>query len=421
MTHPSPKPNITGKIESLAFGGEGVMRQDGLVIFVPYTAAGDTVEVKIELEKKRFARGRVASLLEASPDRTAPLCPYYEKCGGCQLQHIDYPAQREAKRIMVEDALKRIGKVDFPHVDIEEDQNLPIWAYRERIAMHLQAGKIGFIALDHRTVLEIDTCPIYLEGYHPLFKELQAFAQFFTSPGRVDVMKDGRGKFIVYVRLEEFDRRAKEALEMADQNKAHIASLEIKGVGYWGEETAESDSLGLKILYSPKVFIQSNRSVSEKINLEIKMLLSGSNKVLDLYSGIGVSSLLLAKEGKKVISIESNVVAVEYARENAYLNQVDSIEFITGEVESNLKGLLNEESFDAALINPPREGLYPEVAEALKNSGIKTLIYISCMPSTLARDVNILAEGGYSIKKVKAFDMFPQTGHIETLLQLTRN
>lgn len=412
-------PNFQGKIESIAFGGEGVLKTDGHVVFIPYTAPGDEIEYEIVMKKKRFARGEILKIINPSPERTLPLCPYYQNCGGCQLQHIRYSGQQASKKIMVEDALKRIGKFSFPAVEFEQDPALRPWAYRERVAFHLSQGEIGYIALDNRSIVEVDECPIFLEGKHSLFKELRGLARFFTAAGRVDVLKDHSGKFLVYVRLEHYDKQCKEALEWGHMNMPSVSGLEIDRVGNWGKEIIVTEFEGLVIEYSPRVFIQSNKAVSEKIYQEIGLILEGQKSCLDLYSGIGITSMLMAKQGSQVVAIESNGAAVNFAKNNAKKNGLKNVEFLGGGVESLLPKVLKDHSFDAAVINPPREGLYPEIAEALKKSGIKTLVYVSCMPSTLARDAHILAEGGYKVTRVKAYDMFPQTGHIETLMVLS--
>lgn len=413
--------NITGEVSSLAFGGAGVLKKDGLVVFVPFTAPQDVAEVSIVSKKKRFAFGKLEKIIEPSPLRVTPKCPYFGTCGGCQLQHINYSAQLDSKKQAVIDALSRVGKVSqdqLNEVTIEEAEHP--WGYRERIALHIKEGKIGFFSLDNVNLVEIESCVIFLDQPTTLFNEVRELAKRLTT-GRMDILKDKEGKFLIYVRLDVLPPDGNEILKWAETYLTSISGLEISRLGSFGKSEVQTQVENLSITYSPRVFIQNNASQSLKIYREIANLFKSYSSILDLYSGIGISSLLLAKNGATVESIEYSREAVEWAKKNFENNQETKIKAHCGDVQKLLSGLLNKTKFEAALINPPRDGIDKAVAETLRKSGIKDVIYISCMPSTLARDIKEFIEVGYTIKLVKAFDMFPQTGHIETLLQLQLN
>lgn len=413
-------PLIKGTIDSIAFGGAGLLKDNGLVTFVPFTAPGDVVEVAITKEKKKFREGVLKQILTPSPLRVEPRCPYFGTCGGCQLQHISYEAQLSTKRQSVVDSLLRIGKVSpeiFQNNFTIEGMEDP-WGYRERIALHLIDGKLGYYSEDNTTLIEIEECPIFIKEKGSFFKELRHWTSLLDTNGRVDVLKDKEGKYLLYVRLDEITPKVEKAYRFSQGKLPLVSGLEIARLGKWGKDKVAADLVGLKVFYSPKVFIQNNASQSTKIYEEVTRRLHGSYAILDLYSGIGISSLLLAKQGSKVDAIETSKEAVDWAEINKTINNLPELRFFPTDVERALPNLLQKNAYDAVLINPPRQGIRPEVVKSLKESQIKKMIYISCMPSTLARDVKELSEGGYQLKFAKAYDMFPQTGHIETLLEL---
>lgn len=403
MSLPKLKLNsiVTGEISQIAFGGSGLLRIDNFVLFVPYTAPKDIIEARIVELKKGYGRAELVRIISPSPFRTKPKCPYFGTCMGCQLQHLQYKTQLEIKKGAVADALQRIGKLNHPLVEIVPSEKE--FGYRERITLHLKDEKLGYIGPDNKSILEIHTCPIFTD--EPIIQELQKFkhAHFKKNHGRIQILKDKKGGFLVHLATEP------------PPSNMEKTQLEIE---FRGDKPIQSEILGLKIEYSPKVFIQNNFEESIKIYSEILSIMQDvkPHKVLDLYSGIGVTSCLLAKAGMEVHSIELNPASVKYARKNAQLNNLSNIQFSQGKVEAILK---DDPSFDAVILNPPREGVERQVLLTLSKMKPKTIVYISCMPSTLARDLKLLSDD-YEIKIVKAFDMFPQTGHIETLIRLNR-
>lgn len=418
-----PGDKVQGKIQTLAFGGSGILRLDNFVIFVPFTAPDDEIIAKITQVKKGFAFAEIDTFIKKSPLRTTPKCPYFGICKGCQLQHLKYDAQLESKRHAVSDALSRIGKMEFPPATITgSDQE---YFYRERIELNIEAHefeyKVGYMGKNG--ILEVDVCPIFIHLDNPIIKEVRTLIKKLdfikSNEGRVQILKDKNKGFIVYIELKKIPKNADQIIQ--ELKSELIVGIEI-GNGdissQKGSDTVISDVNGLKIEYSPQVFIQNNFSQSIHIYNEIIKLTKGKASVLDLYSGIGISSLLMMKEGISVTAIEQNLYSVALAKENALRNGMNPDAFIEGNVESLIETYL--EQFDTVLINPPRQGLMKEVVEALVKFKPKEIIYISCMPSTLARDLKEL-NPYYSVNRVQAFDMFPQTGHIETLINLCSN
>lgn len=404
---------VKGIIQEIAFGGSGILKIDGFVLFIPYTAPGDEIVAEISALKKGYGEAKLKEIITPSQIRTKPECPYFGTCMGCQFQHIEYNAQLEIKRKNVEDALIRIGKLDIPKVTILP--SMRIYNYRERITLHLENGKVGYILKDNKTILDIATCPIFsddktiFETLHLLFKDLS---------GRLQVTKD-KGGYLIYAFLKNC-KNPKELVKASTNFKEITGfSLSANGKNYQrGVNTLQSTIEGLKFEYSPQTFIQNNFSQSLNIYREIVRFLEPDHKILDLYSGIGISSLLLASKGKEVIAIEANKYSVKLAEENAARNNLKAI-FKTGYVEEVLTNYLKT-PIDAVIMNPPREGVNKEALRLLVENRPKKIIYISCMPSTLARDLNILKEH-YKVEAVTAFDMFPQTSHVETVVQLKVN
>lgn len=406
---------VKGTIHDIAFGGSGLLKIEGFVLFVPFTAPGDEIVAEITLLKKGFGEAKIVEIITPSPVRTSPKCPYFGTCMGCQFQHIEYSAQLEIKRKSVEDALTRIGKLNIPPVTITASEK--VYFYRERITLHLELGKLGYIKRDNTTILDIQTCPIFADD-PKLFNTLHTLFEGCT--GRLQITKDKEEGYLIYGNLKQ-GHSLEKILEMS-QSFPKIRGIEItcnRKTTRRGISLLRSEIEGLSFQYSPQAFIQNNFSQSVNIYREILKICRSDNQILDLYSGIGISSCLLASKGKQVLAIEGNKYAVNHAKENAAHNHITGIQFETGWVENEITKALNR-PFDALLMNPPREGVHRNAIDAIKNSRIKKIIYIACMPSTLARDLKLLSPT-YKIQEVKAFDMFPQTTHVETLAELSLN
>lgn len=402
---------VKGSINDIAFGGSGLLKIEGFVLFVPFTAPGDEIVAEITLLKKGYGEAKIVEIVKSSPFRITPKCPYFGTCMGCQFQHIEYSAQLEIKRKNVEDALVRIGKLDTPNVTIVPSNQE--YAYRERITLHLKNGKMGYVLKDNISLLDISTCPIFAEDPE-LFKILHIL--FRNDSGRLQITKDKTKGYLIFGQLEN----CKSPKTIIDESASfkQIVGIHVKSNGKTyqrGIDTLHSSIDDLNFEYSPQTFIQNNYKQSLNIYRDITEWLEPDHKILDLYSGIGITSLLLALKGKDVIAIEANKYSVKFAKENALRNHLKA-RFETGLVEELIDKALSTQ-IDAVIMNPPREGVHNRVLNALLEKKVKKVVYISCMPSTLARDLKLLKEP-YKIEAVKAFDMFPQTAHVETVVKL---
>ena len=421
---------IEGKILTLAFGGEGIMRERGFVIFVPFTAIGDRITCQIKEVKKSFAKGVLVDLLEPSPDRTTPKCPYYGKCGGCQLQHLKPEAQADYKLNAVRDSLRRIGHLVFPL-----PQMIPAslnWAYRRHITLHLGPKndffEAGYIAINHHSHIAVQTCPIFTSSDDTVVSQIQKLVALIPNPtkesGRVTILKNHQGRYILSFLFERFIIE-KSFLEKLLPLFPSFAGIILDCAGKQtliGDCYSELHFDGLDFRFTPQAFVQNHPEQSLKIYQQIASIASqeAGLHILDLYCGFGITSLLLARQGHHVTGIEFNPHSIRFAEENSSRNHLQGkANFLKGDVEKILPRAL-QLGKDLMIINPPRQGLTPEVRKLILKANAKTLIYISCMPSTLARDLSDFSQKGYKIENITIYDMFPQTAHVETLVCLRR-
>lgn len=421
---------IEGTIESIAFGGSGVLRDNGLVIFVPFTAPGDKLSVQIVDKRKRFAIGNINTVFSPSSERTTPKCPHFSQCGGCQLQHLNYSTQLAAKKRFVEETFQRIGGLIVPDFDIQGTED--IYGYRRHIRCNFQKTEngffLGFYATDNKTLINVQECPIFFDGEKWVFNVLRdifiSLSQQDKPNGQVRIFKlnDKTVQFAFtfpsrpsneFIKILK-DTLAKDSRLVAATVVAPGFSLEI------GNNTDVIDVHNLRIEYSPSCFIQNHPTQSLAVYAEIARISASLAKstILDLFCGIGITSLLCARQGHQVVGVEWNRTAIEYARKNSLKNKVPNVRFEASSCEDFLKK--NQSKFDLVLLNPPRTGISEGVFDSLKKTAPKAILYISCMPSTLARDAKELVKEGYEISYIKVFDMFPQTTHVETLVLLYR-
>lgn len=419
---------ITGEIVSLAFGGLGILRHEGFVVFVPFTAIGDQIVCRITQRKKRYAQGEIVKILKSGPGRTIPPCPYFGTCGGCQLQHLNYEKQVEYKNIAIDDSLKRIGHIGFNCSSVVPAEHH--WAYRRHVTLHLREENerfiAGYIANDNRSLLKIEQCPIFVDKSDPVIKLLQSLINTFKALpgtlGRVTVYKQPEHKFLLNFVFDKMPVNCKDVLHHAYEN--HRIWLGIEACSQteslaFGVTRGKLVVEGLLIQFSLGSFIQNHPEQSLKIYHKIVdyALSIGANRVVDLFCGIGVSTLMLAKKGIQVWGVEMNPEAIEMAKQNALNNDLISATFHAAPVEKILPSHLPKWSPDLVIVNPPRQGLDHSSIEILVKHPVNRVIYVSCMPSTLARDLHLFSEA-YEVESCEGVDMFPQTAHVETIVIL---
>jgi 23S rRNA (uracil1939-C5)-methyltransferase len=423
---------ITGEITNLAFGGEGILRHENLVIFVPFTAVGDRVICRITKQKKNFAYAELVELVNPSLERVNPRCPYFGTCGGCQLQHLNYNSQLNYKRQAVEDGLKRIGNLTLDNLPSSVPAETQ-WAYRRHITLTLKTNEegtfsAGYIATDNRSLIQINQCPIFTVPEDPIIQQINEFANRLSCPsnceGRVMILKHNiNDTYLISFHFQQKPHNVIELTQEFMQSYPSWAGVLLKAPRFFqafGLTTSHFFIEDLSISFSPDAFIQNHPEQSLKVYQAVCQIAREGEKgtVLDLYCGIGITSLMMAKAGRSVVGVESNNEAVKLAQSNAKINQVEKAVFIKADVKEILADLLKRYTPNLVVINPPREGMEKSIVKTLVESGVKEIVYISCMPATLARDLKELCQDHYQVKFCQSYDMFPQTAHVETLVHL---
>lgn len=368
------KINLT--IHDLAFGGEGVGRIEEFVVFVPFVITGETVEVEITELKKNFARAKLLRVITPSPERVAPECKYFTHCGGCQYQHIDYAAQLGFKHKQISDLFERVGKIARTVVAPVLPCPAP-YGYRNRIMVRSQwngAAKklvVGFIGVNNKYVEEIEECKIAEPVLNEQIKEVRA-----NPPPK------GGIKVVLRVQPENWE--------------------------------VPRDS-----------FFQNNFFLLPKLVETVKEFLQagGSRHLIDLYCGVGFFGIEAAGVVDSFVGVEYDRLAIAAARKNAASREINNGEFVAAKVEVILPELLQKFSAEktAVILDPPRKGCWPETLALLRETKPAQIIYVSCHPATMARDLNILcADGVFELARVQPLDMFPQTQHVECVADLRR-
>jgi 23S rRNA (uracil1939-C5)-methyltransferase len=397
-------------IESIAAGGDGVGRTAGMVVFVPRTAPGDVARVRIA-KAKRFGRGQLLSLDEPSPSRVEPPCPHYtiDRCGGCQIQHLQYAAQLDAKSAIIGDSLRRIARraVENPVVAASDAP----WRYRRKLTLHLRRARSGWIAGLHpyddpMAVFDLRDCPITDERVLAVWTELRD--AFDLLPAE-DALR-------VSVRLvEEGAAATVEGGRAWNASERFFAAVPSLAELWWRAEDRPARRVATRAstAQAGASFIQVNAGVAGRLREHLleRVRLYDPRRVVDAYAGTGATTLPLVADGRTVVAIEWDRAAVEQLRERL----APPSSAIAGRVEDHLASALPA---DVVMLNPPRSGVDAKVTAALETAAAppRALFYVSCDPATLARDLARLPR--YRLVDVRGYDMFPQTAHVETVCEL---
>lgn len=413
------------RIQNLAYGGDGVVRPDGEpVVFVPRTAPGDRVEVEITSTHKRFARGRLVTVVEPSEDRVVAPCPSYERCGGCQLMHLAVDAQRVAKHDQLLEALRRIGGV-------EPEQASPLWSgaserYRNKVTLHWRPrpAAFGLVGPDGHTLEPLSAC-LLLE---PRVEEAarRAAAAAVDQLSELDlqdlmVRVTRRGDVQILLRLDAPDAPVLQPWAESQEGASVWASNSKQApVHLAGSKTVLHSTAGVEMELGPLSFAQVNTEGAEALFSWVaeQAALTGTETVLDLYAGAGAIGLMLAKQARRVVAVESVPEAARLAVANAERNALDNVEVRTGRTEDILRS--EDLRADVVVLDPPRTGTASGVIEHLVQKNVRRVVYVSCNPTTLARDLKRLAPF-YRLVHVRGFDLFPHSYHLEAVATLERS
>lgn len=438
-------------IEGLGSSGEGVGRVDGFTVFVPYALPGETVSVMIETVKKNYAKGHMESLIIPSSHRVKPECPVYGVCGGCRLQHVDYTEQLALKTQMVRDVVSRIGKCDPDIVKPALGPSTP-WNYRNKMQVPVggTAGRMqmGFYATESHEIVHCLDCAIQKQENNEILRAAYEIAvELGTTPyderseegvlrhiiGRVG--KTGETMVILVTAKQELPQAEKWVEELRKRLPYVVSIVQNynpqrtnvimgrKNTLLWGKERIDDVIGDLQFSLSAHSFFQVNPEQTEVLYgkaLEYAGL-QGNETVIDAYCGTGTISLFLAKKAKEVIGIEIVEPAVEDARENAIRNGFENARFIAGDAAEVMPGLYEAGARPEVIVfDPIRAGCKPEVLKAAAAMAPEKMVYVSCNPASMARDLTVLREYGYEAVEVQPVDMFPMTSHVETVVLMSK-
>ena len=441
----------TVDIEDLGHSGEGVAKIDGFTIFVAQGVPGDIVEIKITLLKKNYALGKIIKIIKASDSRVKPLCPLANTCGGCQVMHIDYKHQLKMKEKRVKDTLERIGKINTELLPIIGMENPYKYRNKAQMPVGVLDGKaiLGFFKKGTHDIVDTDYC--YIQA--PINSEIIKLVKQYIESYKISVYDEKTGKGLLRHLVTKVAFKTGEimvVLVTKSKKLAHTEQLvemllrEVKGIKsivqninekntnvimgdenivLYGENKIVDYIGNLKFNISAQSFFQVNPVQTEilyKKALEYAEL-KGEERVIDIYCGIGTISLFLAQKAKKVVGVEIVESAIKDARENARINNINNAEFYTGRAEEVIPKLY-ENGFYAhvVVVDPPRKGCDEKVLETIVKMKPRRVVYVSCNPATLGRDLAYLEERGYKTVKVQPVDMFPHSAHVECIALIQR-
>lgn len=443
--------NYDIRIERLGTSGEGVGRYDNFTVFVPNALPGEQVSARVEEVKKTYACARIMEIRVASADRVRPRCEIYSDCGGCQLQHLSYEAQLTAKRLQVVDAMTHIGKL--PHVPVKETLGAASpWNYRNKmqfpVGIHQGQIVVGCFAQGSHRIIDTEDCHIQREGNNALANAVRDIVTKLRIPVynedthrgilRHIVGRVGQGDelmAVIVTAAKELPRK-KELIRMMRERLPQLVSIQQNIQTYrnnvvmgrdtvllWGKPTIR-DTLGkLSFHISPRSFFQVNTAQAAVLYEQALQYadLHGTETVIDAYCGTGTITLFLAQRAWNVYGIEIVRPAILDARKNARDNGIKNAEFIVGDTTAVMPSLYRQGVRpDVVVVDPPRAGCTPTVLKTFANMKPRRIVYVSCNPATLARDLAIMKTLGYEAREIQPVDLFPQTSHVETVVLMSR-
>ncbi|HEY3445020.1 MAG TPA: class I SAM-dependent RNA methyltransferase [Myxococcales bacterium] len=421
---------VTLHIDGLSSGSDGVARLDGRVVFVAGGVPGDVVEAELVEEKERSARARIVRVVTPSPDRVEPGCAHASDCGGCSWLHVSAQGQAKAKQAILRDALGRIGGVELGEASLNPLIRSPLaLRYRRRATLHLSGGRIGYRAASSHVLVEIEGCPqlaprleqaiprlreaLKAEGAPPKCTDIALACDERRITAAFEVAAAGKSTLEKVRRLMARARLDGAVLAVEGQRGQPLGDALLS----WPAPLAE----GVTAYGRADLFAQANPEANLLLVGEaLRMLGEGGESLLELYSGAGNFSFAAARRFKAATCIESSPDAVELARRSAREAKVENVRFIQGDALACAESLAKEgRRFETLLLDPPRAGA-KGIGKVAERSGVRRVVYVSCDPATLSRDVKELQESGYRLIEATPVDMFPQTFHLETVARLDR-
>lgn len=437
------------RIDDIVAGGEGLGRFEGYAVFVPYGAPGDRVRVRIISTRPGYARGLIQAIVEPGPGRREPPCALFGTCGGCQLQHLAYPDQLAAKERFVRDALERIAKLELPEGILRPIAGMADpWNYRNKAhwAISWNHGRVRIGLYEPRSHHVVEPDPCYIQ--YPLLNLVLAFLRKELQDHEFRIYDERTGKGWLRSAFAKVAHSTEELMiglvattEKFPTRDVFVADVRERFPGIrsivlninsdrgnvllgkrteilWGAGFITERIGNLSFRLSPRSFFQVNPQQTAELYRRVAELaaLTGSQTVVDAYSGTGTIALALAGQAAEVWGIELEAAAVADAEANARLNGIGNAHFLLGRTEERLPRMVKDGLIpDVVVLDPPRKGCDPAVVDAIARAQPARVVYVSCNPATFARDLTQFREAGYVLRSVQPIDMFPQTAHVEVV------
>jgi 23S rRNA (uracil1939-C5)-methyltransferase len=429
-------------IDRLVQGGDGLATHEGMKVFVPFSAPQEKVRARVVTQKRDYAVAEIEEILEPSPLRVAPPCPHYGVCGGCQLQHVTYQGQLVVKKLFVNETLQRIGKVFVPVRSVTAES--PAWHYRNKTQYPVSGGNdlsVGFFKKATHELIDVPACLLHPDEFDRLREIVKATLAAAGETGydenghggniRHVILRrgtpEGESLVIIVTRTPELDLRVAQLIAEQPGVTGVVQSynptrtnriLGAQNRILVGRGHLHQSVLGKTFQVSAPSFFQVNSGQAEELCRKVLKHVApqGNEVVLDLYSGVGMLSLTLAGFVGQVIGMEVDPAAVEDAMVNAQTLNLQNVEFVCSDVNRSIGRVA---SADVVLLDPPRKGCPAETLRRIAGLKPERIVYVSCNPATLARDLSVLDQLGYTTHEVEPVDMFPQTFHVEVIARLS--
>ena len=421
--------------------GSGVGKYEGMVIFIPLTAVGDEVRIKILKVKKNYAFGKLLEIITPSPDRIEIDCNAFNKCGGCVYRHISYKAECALKENKVKEAVKRIGGVEMEPQPILYGEDINHYRNKAQLPIDCE-GKAGFYAFHSHRIIPIDNCALQ----PPVFAEIIKECENWIAENNISIYDENLNKGLLrhlYLRIAQKTNeimltlvingdtliKSEKLVSSITEKFKEVKSIQIninkqdtnvilgdKCKVIYGEPYITDVLCGIKVRLSPLSFYQVNRTMAERLYEKAKLYAEPDNKkILDLYCGAGTIGLSMAEKAESIIGVEIIPEAIEDAKFNVLNNNIKNARFICADAAEAAVTLAKESiKVDVVIVDPPRKGCSSELIEVICNSfSPERVVYVSCDPATLARDIKIFSDYGYELKEYTPCDLFPRTSHVE--------
>ena len=426
----------------MGINGEGIGYDHGVPVFIPGALMHETVDVKITQEKEKYKTAKLIRVIRKSKDRVEPECRYCDSCRACTLMHLKYERQLNFKKQTLKQALKKYADIDMP-VSIIKNDNIYHYRNKFKLPFGMEKGKIvtGMYESERGRFVPIEDCIIHEEVLEKVRKQileimnkykLKAYNERTREGYRSLIMRTFNNKIaLVFVVGDNTDlepmlsdlTRIEEVSSIyysVNTNKKYINALENDLVHVFGKNCLNARINDLKLVFTPKSFFQLNTRQAEVLYDEaVSLIDENDEEVLEAYCGVGVMSLMAARKAKHVTGVEIVPDAIDNAKKNARYNKIDNVDFVVGDSGSVMEEISKEKQLDCLIVDPPRTGLDEKMINSILNSNAKKLIYVSCNPSTLAKNLNVLKEY-YNIESIRAIDVFSNTEHVESIVYLAR-